>query len=104
MQLLAPFAPHIAEELWERLGEKASITEAAWPNFDASKCVRSQLKVVVQVNGKVRDEIYVSANAEPSEIIAAAKKASKVVAYLSKGTLVKEIYVPKKLVNFVVIL
>ena len=104
LQLLAPFAPHIAEELWERLGEKASITEAAWPNFDASKCVRSQLKVVVQVNGKVRDEIYVSANAEPSEIIAAAKKASKVVAYLSKGTLVKEIYVPKKLVNFVVIL
>ena len=68
LQLLAPFAPHIAEELWSRLGENTSVIGAGWPKFDPNKCIRSELKIVVQVNGKVRDEIYVNTNAEKSTI------------------------------------
>jgi leucyl-tRNA synthetase, eubacterial and mitochondrial family len=102
LQLLAPFAPHIAEELWSRLGENASIIEASWPKFDPNKCVRSELKIVVQVNGKVRDEIYVNADTEKNAILEAAKQAPKAARYLQSSTIVKEIYVPGKLVNFVV--
>ena len=102
LQLLAPFAPHIAEELWNRLGNNTSIMDAGWPKFDPNKCVRSELKIVVQVNGKVRDEIHVDVNAEKATILEVAKQAPKVAHYLQAGTLVKEIYVPGKLVNFVV--
>lgn len=102
LQLLAPFAPHISEELWERLGEPGSICQVAWPKFDPEKCVRSQLKIIVQVNGKVRDEVIVPADMEQDEIVTIARKASKAVPFLSKGEIVKEVYVPKKLVNFVV--
>ena len=102
LQLLAPFAPHISEELWKRLGGHSSISQVAWPKFDSEKCIRSQLKIIVQVNGKVRDEITVSANAEQGEIITIARKASKAIPFLSKGEIVKEIYVPQKIVNFVV--
>ena len=102
LQLLAPFAPHIAEELWERLGETNSIINAGWPIYDASKCISAELKIVVQVNGKVRDEILVSADATKDEIMDTAKKATKVIPYLEQGSLAKEIYVPGKLVNLVV--
>lgn len=102
LQLLAPFAPHISEELWERLGEENSIIDAGWPIYDSSKCVRSELKIVVQVNGKVRDEILVPKNAPQQDILTAAKEATKVVPYLADKTIVKEIYVPGKLVNLVV--
>ena len=102
LQLLAPFAPHIAEELWERLGETNSIINAGWPIYDASKCISAELKIVVQVNGKVRDEILVSADATKDEILDTAKKATKVIPYLEQGSLAKEIYVPGKLVNLVV--
>ncbi|MBP5191286.1 MAG: leucine--tRNA ligase [Opitutales bacterium] len=102
LQLLAPFAPHIAEELWERCGEKPSILQAGWPTFDPSKCVQDTISIAIQVNGKLRGEISTSPTASQEEILKAAKKAPKVSAYLSKGTVLKEIYVPKKLVNFVV--
>ena len=102
LQLLAPFAPHIAEELWERLGEKTSIIEAGWPQLDAQKLIRSQVKIVIQVNGKLRDEIEVDAEATQELILKAAEKTAKVAPYLAQGKLIKSIYVPKKLVNFVV--
>lgn len=102
LQLLAPFAPHISEELWERLGEKKSIIDSGWPIYDPSKCIRPELKIVVQVNGKVRDEILVPTNASQQDILTEAKKATKVVPYLACKSVVKEIYVPGKLVNLVV--
>ena len=102
LQLLAPFAPHIAEELWERLGGTTSIIEAGWPQFDAKKLVRSQTKIVIQVNGKLRDEIEMEADASQEAILKAAAQAPKVIPYLEQGQVVKSIYVPQKLVNFVV--
>lgn len=102
LQLLAPFAPHICEELWERLGEQGSIVDAPWPQFDPSKCIHTEAKYVVQVNGKVRDEISLPTDASQEKVIEAAKRISKVISYLEKGTLVKTICVPKRLVNFVV--
>ncbi len=102
LQLLAPFAPHIAEELWERLGGTTSIIEAEWPQFDAKKLIRSQVKIVIQVNGKLRDEIEVDANTSQEAILKAAEQAPKAIAYLEQGQIVKSIYVPQKLVNFVV--
>ena len=102
IQLLAPFAPHIAEELWERLGGTTSIIEAGWPQFDAKKLVRSQTKIVIQVNGKLRDEIEMEADASQEAILKAAAQAPKVIPYLEQGQVVKSIYVPQKLVNFVV--
>ena len=102
LQLLAPLAPHIAEELWSRLGANTSILAAGWPKFDPTKCVSSELKIVVQVNGKVRDEIFVDVNAEKEAILETAKKAPKVASYLQSGPIAKEIYIPGKLVNFVI--
>ena len=102
LQLLAPFAPHISEELWERLGERNSIIDAGWPIYDASKCVRSELRIVVQVKGKVRDEILVATDASKENILETAKNAAKIIPYLNGKTVVKEIYVPGKLVNLVV--
>ncbi|MDR2396271.1 MAG: leucine--tRNA ligase [Puniceicoccales bacterium] len=102
LQLLAPFAPHIAEELWVRLGEGKSISEAQWPSLSENKWVQSQIKMVVQVNGKVRDEILVNADDTQNQIIQMAKRAPKVLPYLERGTCVREIYVPHKLINLVV--
>ena len=102
LQLLAPFAPHIAEELWERCGEPSSIIDAGWPKADPSKCVRDELKIIIQVNGKLRDEICVPTDASREDILERAESAPRAVPFLAKGTIVKEIYVPGKLVNFVV--
>ena len=102
LQLLAPFAPHIAEELWSRCGEETSIIHAGWPQADASKCLKNELKIVVQVNGKVRDEILVAVSSDKNAILEKARNTEKIAAYLAQGTVVKEIYVPQKLVNFVV--
>ena len=102
LQLLAPFAPHIAEELWERCGEQSSIIDAGWPKADPSKCIRDELKIIIQVNGKLRDEICVSTDASREDILERAKSAPRAVPFLAKGTIAKEIYVPGKLVNFVV--
>lgn len=102
LQLLAPFAPHIAEDLWERCGEQSSIIDAGWPKADPSKCIRDELKIIIQVNGKLRDEICVPTDASKEDILERAKSAPRAVPFLAKGTIVKEIYVPGKLVNFVV--
>ena len=102
LQLLAPFAPHIAEELWERFGEQSSVIDAGWPKADLSKCVRDDLKIIIQVNGKLRDEICVPKATSREDILKIAKSAPRAVPFLEKGSIVKEIYVPGKLVNFVV--
>lgn len=102
LQLLAPFAPHICEELWERLGEKPSIVEVPWPQYEKDKLIQDQVKVMVQVNGKLRSELVVSKN-EPKELVLnLARKNEKIMPYLEGKRIVKEIYVPGKIINFVV--
>ncbi|MCH2156804.1 MAG: leucine--tRNA ligase, partial [Opitutales bacterium] len=98
-QLLAPFAPHIGEELWERLGQAGSITHATWPTFDASKLVEDTMKIIFQVNGKVRGTAQLPKDMEKDAVIVAAKANEKVSQFIEGKTIRKEIYVPSKLVN-----
>ncbi len=101
LRILAPFAPHIAEELWERLGHGESIANAPWPAYDEAKLAVDTIPIAVQVNGKVRATIEVPAEAEREEVLEAAKREPKVQKWL-QGTIVREIVVPKRLVNLVV--
>jgi leucyl-tRNA synthetase len=100
--MLAPFAPHIAEEIWQRLGHGESLARHAWPTYDEAKLVESQIEVVVQVNGKVRDKIVIAADAQEAAILEAAEGAPRVQHWIGGKTIRKKLYVPKKLVNFVV--
>ena len=100
--MLAPFAPHISEEIWERLGHKGSLARHAWPKFDAAKLQETTMELPVQVNGKLRDKISVAADADEQTILKKAESAEKVRPWLEGKTIVKRLYVPKKLVNFVV--
>ena len=102
IQLLAPFAPHMAEELWERLGGHPSVTNSAWPKFDAAKLEDDRFKIMLQVNGKLRGEMLVSKSITAEEAIALAKQDEKVAQHINGTTLVKEVYVPGRIVNFVV--
>ncbi len=102
LQLLAPFAPHIAEELWSRLGNKPSISNAPWPTYEAAVLAESTFKLIVQVNGKMRAELCLDVDMEPDLIIAEAKAHPKVAAALAGKVLKKEIYVPGKILNLVV--
>lgn len=101
--MVAPFAPHMAEELWERLGHDGSIFDGAnWPRFDASKVVESAIEVAVQVNGKLRATIVVATDASESEVVAAARAEDNVVRHLEGREERRVIHVPGRLVNFVV--
>ncbi|WP_437228133.1 leucine--tRNA ligase [Planctomicrobium sp. SH661] len=100
--LLAPFAPHIAEELWEVLGHKETLTYAPWPKFDASKLVESELEIPVQVNGKLRGKISAPVDADQATLQKLAEADPVVQSQLQGKTVVKVVCVPKKLVNFVV--
>jgi leucyl-tRNA synthetase len=102
--LLAPFAPHLAEELWAKLNiqHPISLTYAVWPKFDPALLVEDTLEIPVQVNGKLRDVIRVPANADNATVEAAAKASEKVQQFIAGKTIRKVIVVPKKLVNIVV--
>jgi leucyl-tRNA synthetase len=100
--LLAPFAPHIAEELWAELGNSESVHLANWPEWDEKYLVADTMNIVVQVNGKVRANIKVPANATEDEVVQSAKTNEKVAANLGDNQIKKSIYVPKRLVNFVI--
>lgn len=100
--LLNPFAPHLSEELWERLCFGGRITGQSWPEYDAAKCKEENVEIVVQVNGKIRDKLEIPADMEADAVIALVKAQSKVQAALEGMELVKELYVKGKLVNLVV--
>ncbi|HAV90047.1 MAG TPA: leucine--tRNA ligase, partial [Eubacterium sp.] len=97
--LIAPFAPHIAEELWERLGHENSVFDNKWPEYDKAKMVDDEVKVAVQINGKTKTVIEVAADISKDDVIAKAKEA---LGNKLSGNIIKEIYVPKKIVNLVV--
>ena len=99
--LLAPFAPHIGEELWEALGETGSVFHAKWPTFDESHKEVDTIEVPVQINGKTKLVIELDVNVSKEDAIEAGKKALAEAGKL-EGTIRKEIYVPKKIINIVV--
>ncbi len=101
VSLLQPYAPHVAEELWERLGHER-LWEQSWPVADVSMLERDTLEVVVQVNGKLRDRLHVAASIPEDELVALARASERVQAHLNGGEPRKTIVVPGKLVNFVV--
>jgi len=101
LQLLAPFAPHLAEELWERLGEKPSIQNAPWPAYDPAKLVVEQVKLVFQVNGRFRGDQLTPPGLPEAEAVALAKANPKVAPHLAGKTVKKVIYVPGRILNLV---
>ena len=100
--LLAPLAPHLAEELWQRLGHEASLAYHAWPVADAALLKADVIEIPVQVNGKVRGKISVPAEAQDSEVIEIAKKDQNVGKHLAGQNVKRAIYVRGRIVNFVV--
>jgi leucyl-tRNA synthetase len=102
VRLLAPFAPHLCEELWERLGHDESVAFAAWPGFDPTLAAEDTVTMVVQVNGKVRDRITVPAAIGEEEAKALALASEKVAPYLKGGTPARVVARPPGLVNIVV--
>ena len=99
IQLLAPFAPHLAEELWESLGGKPSIANEPWPQEQKELLVAEEITIVFQVNGKLRGEGQFPKDVDKETVLSAAKADPKVQSFLEGKEIVKEIYVPGKLVN-----
>ncbi len=99
--LIAPFAPHIGEELWEAVGEKGSVFHAQWPEFDEEAMKDDEIEIPVQVNGKTKVTVSVPAEIAKDEALVAGKKALEEAGKL-EGHIVKEIYVPGRIINFVV--
>jgi len=100
--LLAPFAPYLAHELWEVLGEKGSLLKAPWPKYDAALAKEEELEIPVQVNGKLRGRIVVPADATEEFVVARALADEKVQSAIAGKQIVNKILVPGKLVNIVV--
>ncbi len=100
VRLLAPFAPHIAEELWERLGEQGSVHKAEWPQFDPAKIISTTATVVVQINGKLRAKLELLVDMPEAEALSAARATPAVAKWLEGKTEKKAVYVPGKIVSF----
>jgi leucyl-tRNA synthetase len=100
--LLAPLAPHLAEELWQRLGHAASLAYEPWPKFDAKYLVSTTLEIPVQINGKMRGRIEVPSDADEQQVIELARADETVLRYLEGKELKRAIYVRGRIVNFVV--
>ena len=101
VSLIQPYAPHVAEELWEQLGHER-LWEQPWPVADPALLERETVEVVLQVNGKLRDRLQVPASIAEDELVALARASERVRAHLDGGEPRKTIVVPGKLVNFVV--
>jgi leucyl-tRNA synthetase len=102
VMLLAPFAPYLAHELWEMLGEKGNLHKAPWPKYDAALAKEEEIEIPVQINGKLRSRVVVSADATENTVLERALADEKVRAAIAGKQIVKKIYVPGKLVNLVV--
>jgi len=102
LKLVNPFAPHLCEEIWEKLGHEEDMVYASWPTYDESKLVESSMEIVVSINGKVRDKIVIDVNMSKDEVLELAKSTEKITQMIEGKTIIKEIFVPKKLVNLVI--
>ncbi len=101
-KLLCPFAPHLCEEIWEATGGEGFLSLASWPEYEESKTIDEQTEIGVQINGKLRGTVVIPTNAEKEEVFAIAKADSRIASLTEGKTFVKEIYVPNRVVNFVV--
>lgn len=102
LRLLSPFAPHLTEEIWEKIGNKPFLVAESWPQYNDQYLVDTTVDIPVQINGKVREVISVAADISQEAAIALAKEQVTVQKWLNEGDLVKEIYVPRKMINFVI--
>ena len=100
--LLSPFAPHVAEELWAKLGHAETLAYEKWPEADEQFLVADTLNIAVQVNGKLRSTIQVAPEASKEAVLKAARTDENVQRHLDGSTIKKEVYVPGRIVNFVV--
>ncbi len=101
LKIISPFAPHLAEELWNKLGHKTSITLEAWPKAQAVKEALGEVKIIIQINGKVRDEILVSPTLTQNEVSDLAQKREVASKWLAGKAIKKTIFIPNRLINFV---
>ena len=102
VKLLGPYVPHLAEELWERLGHSGGLSTVAWPAYCEEFTIDNQIEMVFQINGKVRSKVTVPKGLGKDEVLSMAKEDEKMRNWLEGKTIVKEIVVPDKLVNIVV--
>ena len=100
--VLSPFAPHLGEELWQRLGHAESLAYAPWPAFDPVKCIEDTVTVAVQVNGKLRATLDLPRGSDQADVQAAALADERIRRYVNGGTVAKAIYVKDRLLNLVV--
>lgn len=101
--LLNPFAPHVTEELWEKMNFGGAVHEAEWPEYDESKTVENSVEIVLQFMGKVRSRVTIPADMPKDEVLSLAKADEKIASLIDGKTIKKEIYVPGKLVNIVAV-
>lgn len=102
IQILHPFVPHFAEELWEKLGKKESIFFASWPKYDEKLVVDNMVKIGVQINGKVRGDIEIGIAEEKESVLAKARNNTEVMKWLDGKEIIKVVYVPGKILNIVI--
>ena len=100
--LLYPFAPHVSEELYQLIGCEGVLSEQEWVTYDEALCVDDMIEIVVQINGKVKTKMNIPADAEKEAVLEQAAADTKIIEATAGKTIIKQIYVPKKLVNFVV--
>ena len=99
--MLNPFAPHTTEELYEIIGYEGVLNQQIWVKYDEALCVEDTVEIVIQINGKVKDKILIDVNSNQEEVLAIAIKSTKISEALEGKSIIKQIYVPNKLVNFV---
>ncbi len=102
IKLLCPFAPHLCEEIWESIGGEGFLSLAKWPEYDEAKTVEAKLEIGVQVNGKLKTTIVIPNGCSKEDALATAKADAKIAALMEGKNVVKEIYVPNKIVNLVI--
>ncbi|MBR3996988.1 MAG: class I tRNA ligase family protein, partial [Clostridia bacterium] len=99
--ILCPFAPHITEEIWESLGGNGFLSMSKWPEYDEEKTKDNEIEIAVQISGKLKGTIWVTPETTKDEAIALAKADEKIAALIAGKQIVKEIYIPGKIVNIV---
>ena len=102
IKMISCITPHVGEEIWQQLGHKDTIAFEPWPTYDEAKCVEDTVEIALQVNGKIRNRIEVAADIAATDAIAAAKADERVASALTGMQIIKELYIPGKLVNIVV--
>jgi len=100
--VLSPYAPHIGEELWEKLGNNSTLAFEVWPSYDENLIKKDLVTVAIQINGKLRETISISPTLGKDEVLSLVKENIKIQTYLAGVTIKKEIFVPGRLVNLVV--